>query len=76
MYNGLEGVLLFETLTTYYRNLKKSKKELQQRKEDINLNAVNVSVKTFRLTVLSMNSFISSLYEDGLKIKNQDTKST
>lgn len=68
--------MLFETLTTYYRNLKKSIKELQQRKEDINLNAVNVSVKTFRLTVLLVNSFISSLYEDGLKIKNQDTKST
>ena len=68
--------MLFETLTTYYRNLKKSIKELQQRKEDINLNAVNVSVKTFRLTVLLVNSFISSLYEDELKIKNQDTKST
>lgn len=68
--------MLFETLTTYYRNLKKSIKELQQRKEDINLNAVNVSVKTFRLTVLLVNSFISSLDEDGLKIKNQDTKST
>lgn len=68
--------MLFETLTTYYRNLKKSIKELQQRKEDINLNAVNVSMKTFRLTVLLVNSFISSLYEDELKIKNQDTKST